>query len=254
MSVLELRGLSKSFGKFTAVDSISLSVDEGRIYGFLGPNGAGKTTTIKLISRISDADTGEIRLLGDLISSTSVGALNKLGVLFSEPAIFDLMTSLENLVYFGKLYGLTREEAERRAFILARMLDLDVESKKLVTDFSSGMKKKLGFLCALIHKPDLLVLDEPFESVDPSSSRMMKRILKDFAAAGGSVFISSHVLSHLEEIIDDLAIINKGEIVLSGDFASIQQDLAGLQQKSDLESIFLSSIGETEEKPVVFPW
>ncbi|MCK6600234.1 MAG: ABC transporter ATP-binding protein [Bacteroidetes bacterium] len=253
MEIIRFESIIKAFGPFKAITSLSLSVNEGRIFGFLGPNGAGKTTTINLLTRLSDPTSGVISLFGSRVSDGDPALMKRIGVLYADPAVYDLMTGLENLVYFGKIYGLSKEEAERRAWPLANLLDLELGSR-LVADFSTGMKKKLGFLCALIHKPDLLVLDEPFESVDPSSSKMMKRILKEFSVAGGTVFISSHVLSHLEEIIDDLAIIHKGEMVLSGDFAAIRQELVGLQQKSDLESIFLSSIGETEEKPVVFPW
>lgn len=254
MSVLRSVNLTKTYGNYTALKSVNFQIDKGSVFGFLGPNGAGKTTTIRIITNLSAQTSGHFSLFDTEFNDTRIELLGRVGVLYSEPALEDYFTTLETLKYFGKIYGLDESTAEKRAIILCGWLDLDPFDKKFVVDFSSGMKKKLGFLSALIHKPDLLILDEPFESVDPGSVKTMKKIMTEFAKQGGTILISSHVLSHLDSIITHLAIINKGEIVLNGNYQDIQNDLRNLQQKSDLESIFLSTIGDTEEKAIEFPW
>lgn len=254
MSVLKINSLTKTYGNYSALKSISLEVEKGSIFGFLGPNGAGKTTTIRIITNLSVPTAGEFSLFDTVFNEKQIPLLGKIGVLYSEPSLEDYFTTLETLRYFGKIYGLSEHDAENRAVIMCKWLDLDPYDKKYVVDFSSGMKKKLGFLSALIHNPELLVLDEPFESVDPGSTKMMKRIMEEYVRKGGTILISSHILSHLDSIISHLAIINKGEIVLNGNYRDIQNDLQSLQQKSDLESIFLSTIGESEEKEIIFPW
>lgn len=254
MSVLQISNLTKKYDTFVALNSINLTIEKGSIYGFLGPNGAGKTTTIKIITNLSIPTSGEFSYFGTKFSDKEIKLLDKIGVMYSEPALEDYFTALETLIYFGKIYGLDKETTNKRAVVMCQWLGLDINDDKLVIKFSAGMKKKLGFLTALIHKPDLLILDEPFESVDPATVKTMKKIMLEFAKSGGTILISSHVLSHLESLITHLAIINKGTLVLDGNYNQIQNELKNLQQKTDLESIFLSSIGETEEKEIIFPW
>ncbi len=254
MPILKIENLTKTYGTYSALKSINLEVEKGSIFGFLGPNGAGKTTTIRVITNLSIPTSGSFSLFDTKFEDSQIKLLGRMGVLYSEPALEDYFTTMETLKYFGKLYGVSEKEAEDRAILMCKWIDLDPYDKKYAVDFSSGMKKKLGFLSALIHNPEFLILDEPFESVDPGSVKTMKRIMVEYAKKGGTILISSHVLSHLDSIISHLAIINKGEIVLNGNYKDIQNDLQSLQKKSDLESIFLSTIGETEEKEIVFPW
>ncbi|NUQ82256.1 MAG: ABC transporter ATP-binding protein [Bacteroidetes bacterium] len=251
---IELSGLTKSWPSGTAVNHLDLTVPTGCIFGFLGPNGAGKTTTIRMISRLTEPTSGSIRIFGKSVDNLTAEDRQAVGVLFSEPALHDLMTAGENASWFGRLSGLNERSINQRMARLGRWLGVDTADSKLAGDFSSGMRKKLGLLCAMMAHPKLLILDEPFESVDPAGTRRIRRLLTSYAQAGGTVFLSSHVLSQLEAVMTHLAIIHHGELVLSGEIGTIRSELQSLQQKTDLESIFLSSTDMDDEPDIEFTW
>lgn len=252
--MIEVKNLSKSFGNFQALQTVSFSLSEGQVLGFLGPNGAGKSTTIHILTNLQIPTSGDIYFFGDLLDRNHPEILSQLGVLYAEPSIEDYLSIKENCIILGSLYGLPDSVILERMNLFCSWFDLDPNDPKLSMDFSSGMRKKLGFILALLHHPKILILDEPFESVDPGSVRTMKKVIKEFALSGGSVFISSHILANLESLITHLIILNKGSIVLSGNYEEIKNELSTLEKNSDLETIFLTHIGEGDEKEIHFPW
>jgi ABC-2 type transport system ATP-binding protein len=233
---LQLRGLTKRFGNTIAVDSLDLAVPRGSFYGLVGPNGAGKTTTLSMATGLLRPDIGSAHVLGTDVWSDPVAAKARIGVLPDGLRLFDRLTGLQLVTYAGLLRGLDRAEVLTRAHELLAALGLTEAQDKLVIDYSAGMTKKVTLACALVHAPRLLVLDEPFEAVDPVSARTIRGILGDFVDSGGTVVLSSHVMDLVERICTDVAIISAGRVRASG---PLEQVSAGLS----LEDRFLDLVG-----------
>ena len=233
---LGLRGLTKRFGQTTAVDHLDLDVPRGSFYGLVGPNGAGKTTTLSMATGLLRPDSGTAHVLGVDVWDDPVAAKSQIGILPDGLRLFDRLTGQQLVTYAGLLRGMDRQlVAERTAELLAALGLTDAQDK-LVIDYSAGMTKKITLACALIHAPRLLVLDEPFEAVDPVSTRTIRRILEDFAANGGTVVLSSHVMDLVERICTDVAIIAAGVVRASGTLDDVR---AG----ASLEDRFLDLVG-----------
>lgn len=233
---LRLRGLTKRFGSTTAVDGLDLDVPRGSFYGLVGPNGAGKTTTLSMATGLLRPDSGTAQVLGVDVWDDPVAAKSQIGILPDGLRLFDRLTGQQLVTYAGLLRGMDRQlVAERTAELLAA-LGLTDAREKLVIDYSAGMTKKITLACALIHAPRLLVLDEPFEAVDPVSARTIRGILEDFAANGGTVVLSSHVMDLVERICTDVAIIAAGVVRASGTLDDVR---AG----ASLEDRFLGLVG-----------
>jgi ABC-2 type transport system ATP-binding protein len=242
--------LTKHFGDVTAVRDLNLSVLPGAIFGFLGSNGAGKTTTIDCLTGISEPDSGEVYLLGEIFRSGDVALKRRIGILPSNLALFDQLTASEFLVFDARMFGLNPGEAKRRARDLLSAFQLQESERQKIATFSTGMRKKLAFAAAVIHSPEVLFLDEPFESVDPASTATMKTWLKAFVQTGRTVFFSSHVLDVVENFCTQVAILSRGELVWEG---SMQNGLeAGGHVFEDLESLFLYVTGNREIE--IVPW
>ncbi|MET9293370.1 ABC transporter ATP-binding protein [Streptomyces sp. NPDC003077] len=216
-AALELAGLHKEFGTYTAVESAHLSVAPGSFYGLVGPNGAGKTTTLSMAVGLLRPDGGRARVFGVDVWEEPERAKALMGVLPDGLALPEQLTGRELLTYLGRLRGLDRATVAARVEELLTVLELtgDVE-RTLVIDYSTGMRKKIGLATALLHGPRLLVLDEPFEAVDPVSAATIKRILRRFVASGGSVLLSSHVMALVEQLCDTVAVMAKGRVVVEG--------------------------------------
>ena len=233
---LGLRGLTKRFGQTTAVDHLDLDVPRGSFYGLVGPNGAGKTTTLSMATGLLRPDSGTAHVLGVDVWDDPVAAKSQIGILPDGLRLFDRLTGQQLVTYAGLLRGMDRQlVAERTAELLAALGLTDAQDK-LVIDYSAGMTKKITLACALIHAPRLLVLDEPFEAVDPVSARTIRGILEDFAASGGTVVLSSHVMDLVERICTDVAIIAAGVVRASGTLDDVR---AG----ASLEDRFLDLVG-----------
>ncbi|WP_457256593.1 ABC transporter ATP-binding protein [Pedococcus sp. P5_B7] len=233
---LGLRGLTKRFGQTTAVDHLDLDVPRGSFYGLVGPNGAGKTTTLSMATGLLRPDSGTAHVLGVDVWDDPVAAKSQIGILPDGLRLFDRLNGQQLVTYAGLLRGMDRQlVAERTAELLAA-LGLTDAKDKLVIDYSAGMTKKITLACALIHAPRLLVLDEPFEAVDPVSARTIRGILEDFAANGGTVVLSSHVMDLVERICTDVAIIAAGVVRASG---ALEEVRAG----ASLEDRFLDLVG-----------
>jgi ABC-2 type transport system ATP-binding protein len=248
---VETSGLVRRFGDFTAVDHLSLRVERGRFFGFLGPNGAGKSTTIKMLTGLLAPTSGRIHVLGLDIESEPLEVKRRIGVVPEDLNLFERLTGREMLTFTGRMYGLSKVEiAERTAELLA-LMELDGEPKKLVVEYSHGMKKKLSLACALIHRPEMLFLDEPFEGIDAIASRTLKDLLSRLTARGLTVFLTSHVLEIVERLCTDIAIISQGKLVASGSLEELRQ---GIRVEGDgrdtvgpmsLEDYFIRVIGGT---------
>ncbi|WP_083587092.1 ABC transporter ATP-binding protein [Agrococcus sp. Marseille-P2731] len=228
--VLALRELTKRFGQRTAVDRLSLDVPAGTMFGLLGPNGAGKTTTLSMTTGLLRPDAGTAFIEGVDVWRDPAAAKARMGVLPDGVRLFDRLTGAELLRYHGLLRGLPEADVTARAGELLAALGLTEAGSTLVIDYSAGMRKKIGLACALIHAPRLLLLDEPFEAVDPVSGEAIREILRGFVASGGTVVLSSHVMELVESLCDRVAIVAQGRMLVSGTLDEVRQG-ASLQQR-----------------------
>jgi ABC-2 type transport system ATP-binding protein len=218
---LSVRNLTKRFGGVTAVDSVDLEVPAGTFYGFVGPNGAGKTTTLSMVTGLLRPDSGVVRIHGADVWRNPGVAKRSLGVLPDNLRLFDRLTGAEFLHHSGALRGLDRETTGRRIDDLVAAFGLRHSLDRFVSDYSAGMVKKVAIAAAMIHSPRLLVLDEPFESVDPVSAASVIAILKKYADAGGTVLLSSHSMGLIERTCDSVAIIADGRMLAAGPLADV---------------------------------
>jgi ABC-2 type transport system ATP-binding protein len=233
---LEFARLFKKFGDTVAVDHIDLEVPAGSFFGLVGPNGAGKTTSLSMATGLLRPDDGTVRIFGRDVWADPVGAKALIGVLPDGMALPDRLTGREILRYLGLLRGMPRDVVEQRAAELLRVLELDQAEGTAVVDYSTGMRKKITLATALLHSPKLLLLDEPFEAVDPVSAATIRTILQRFVAAGGSVIFSSHVMALVERLCDQVAVIAHGKVVAAG---SLDEVRGG----QSLEDAFVDIVG-----------
>ncbi len=219
---IAVRGLRKSFGDKEAVAGIDLQVAAGSLAGLVGPNGAGKTTSLSMMTGLLRPDTGQIVISGRDVWADPPAAKAVIGVVPDQPRLFERLSGEELLEYAGRLRGLPAGEARSRAAQLLEVLDLTADAKRLVADYSTGMRKKVSLGCALIHNPAVLFLDEPLEGVDPVSADVIRRLLTRFTASGSTVLFSSHVMELVEQVCDHVAVIDKGRIVAHGTIAEVR--------------------------------
>jgi ABC-2 type transport system ATP-binding protein len=221
---LQLTGLLKRFGDKTAVDHLDLAVPRGSFFGLVGPNGAGKTTTLSMAVGLLQPDAGSAAVFGVDVWADPVAAKRLLGVLPDGMALPERLTGRELLTYLGLLRGIDRPTVDRRAQELLEVLELTGAEGTLVVDYSAGMRKKVILATALLHTPRLLVLDEPFESIDPISAVTIRSILHRFVDGGGSVVISSHVMVLVEQLCDHVGVIAGGRLVAAGTLDQVRGD------------------------------
>ena len=249
LPAVQTQDLVRSFGNFTAVDHVSLEVKRGRFFGFLGPNGAGKSTTIKMLTGLLAPTSGNIRVMGLDITTQAIDVKRRIGVVPEDLNLFDRLTGAEMLIFTGRMYGLDREQIAERAQELLTLMELDSEPRKLIVEYSHGMKKKLSLACSLIHRPEILFLDEPFEGVDAIASRTLKDLLQRLIGRGMTIFLTSHVLEIVERLCTDIAIINQGRLVAAGSLDELRGgiNIAGAQNNDhgpiSLEDYFIDVIG-----------
>jgi ABC-2 type transport system ATP-binding protein len=254
-------GLTRRFGELVAVEEVNLRVAAGQFFGFLGPNGAGKSTTIRMLTGLLAPTAGRIQILGLDLIAKPVEVKRQIGVVPEGMALFGRLTGSEYLNFVGRMYGLDRETAAKRTAELLEFMQLADEPKKLVTDYSHGMQKKLALAAAVIHGPKILFLDEPFEGVDAVASGTLKAMLQRMIARGATIFLTSHVLEIVERLCSHVAIIHRGRLVAQG---SLEELRAGVEaqaaavlpaatmadgptpspgEKLTLEQIFLRTVG-----------
>ena len=238
---IAIRDLVKSYSGFRAVDGLTVTVPRGCFFGFLGPNGAGKTTTIKMLMGLARPDSGSMEVLGMPLPEKSYEVRKEIGLVPDDSLLFDYLNGLEYLEFVGRLYGLNKVLAKERGRELLDLFQLSESGRKLIGEYSKGMRKRVAMAAALIHRPRLFLMDEPFEGVDAVGARLMKDILIEQVHHGATVFLTSHVLEVVERLCDQLAIINKGKIVVQGTMAELRQQAAG--GMTTLEDIFVNIVG-----------
>ncbi|MCC5577093.1 ABC transporter ATP-binding protein [Microtetraspora sp. AC03309] len=217
------QGLFKRFGQQIAVAGVDLIVPRGSFAGLVGPNGAGKTTTLSMVTGLLRPDAGVIEINGHGVWSDPVKVKSRIGVLPEGLRLFERLSGRELLLYNGQLRGIPRDEVERRADELLRVMDLVEAQDKLVVDYSTGMRKKIGLAAALLHNPDVLFLDEPFEGVDPVSANTLVEVLQRYTSSGSTVVFSSHVMDLVERLCDWVSVMSRGSIVAQGPIDSIRR-------------------------------
>jgi ABC-2 type transport system ATP-binding protein len=235
-TAVSIRGLRKHFGQKAAVDGIDLDVPSGSFYGLVGPNGAGKTTTLSMVTGLLRPDQGQIFLHGVDVWREPIRAKSLVGVLSDGVRLFDRLTGEQLVEYAGLLSGMDRTTATERTHDLLRLLDLEQDAGTLVVDYSAGMAKKVALACAMVHAPRVLVLDEPFESVDPVSAANIRDILHGFVRGGGTVIVSSHVMDLVQRMCDHVAVITSGRVVVAGTVDEVRG-------ASTLEDRFVELVG-----------
>jgi ABC-2 type transport system ATP-binding protein len=238
-AVLEVRGLAKSYGGFTAVHDLSFAVARGEVLGLVGPNGAGKTSTLRCLGGILPPTRGTIRVAGHDLGEEPVAAKRELAFLPDEPRLFDYLTVREHLNLVARLYGVKGWEA--RADALLAELELDGKAAVLPGELSRGMKQKLTIACGFLHDPRLVLLDEPLTGLDPLGIRKMKRSLRARAEAGTAIVLSSHLLPLVEELCHRLLVIVRGRVVALGTLAEIRAQLGAAEgsEGASLEELFI---------------
>ena len=234
---IRTRGLRKLYGKKAAVDGLDLTVPQGSFFGFLGPNGAGKTTTIHILVGLIPQTSGEVEILGLPLEQNLQQIKRKIGIVPDESSLFDRLTGAEFLQFVGRMYGLDRAVATERSRELLDLFELNHQSRKLISEYSKGMKKRAALAAALIHRPQLFLLDEPFEGVDPMGARLMKDILQNQVRQGATIFLTSHVLEVVERLCDRVAIINEGRLVVEGAIEELRS------AQTTLEDTFVRVVG-----------
>ena len=236
LAALSIRGLGKRFGDVIAVNGIDLDVPIGSFYGLVGPNGAGKTTTLSMATGLLRPEHGTIHIQGLDVWQHPLEAKRLVGVLSDGVRLFDRLTGEQLVTYAGLLSGLNRATVAVRVADLLGLLDLTAAAGTLVVDYSAGMTKKIALACALVHAPHLLVLDEPFESVDPVSAANIRDILHGFVRSGGTVIVSSHAMDLVQRMCDHVAIIAAGRVLAAGTVDDVRGDLT-------LEDRFVQLVG-----------
>ncbi|MCP5115496.1 MAG: ABC transporter ATP-binding protein [bacterium] len=228
-AAIEVKDLRKVFGAKAAVDGLNLSVPAGSFFGFLGPNGAGKTTTIRMLMGLAPPTSGSIKMLGLPMPERAIEVKAQIGLVPDESLLFDHLTGPEFLEFVGRMYKLGRPLARDRARELLELFELADSRDKLIADYSKGMRKRLTMAAALIHRPKLFLMDEPFEGVDAVGARLMKELLLDLVRGGATVFLTSHVLEVVERLCDRVAIIHEGRLVMETDMSSLKEGVETLE-------------------------
>ena len=255
MPAIETKQLVRTFGDCTAVDRIDLRVETGRFFGFLGPNGAGKSTTIRMLTGLIGITSGSASVLGYDIAKKPVEVKRRIGVVPEELALFEQLTGPEYLTFVARMYGVSKSRIGPRVDELLDIMDLK-DGKKLIVDYSHGMKKKLALSAALIHEPSLLFLDEPFEGIDAVASRTIKDILNRLVERNTTIFLTSHVLEIVERLCDEIAIIDHGTLVAQGTMDELRSGAGGASAAGDatLEELFLDLVGGRDAEKKSLSW
>jgi len=236
VDAVELRGLTKVFGGSAAVDNLSLVVPHGSFYGLVGPNGAGKTTTLSMATGLLRPDAGVALIDGIDVWRHPLEAKRLIGNLADGVELYDRLTGEQLITFSGQLFGLDRATLRDRVADLLRLLDLEAAAGRIVADYSAGMTKKIALAAALVHSPRVLVLDEPFESVDPVSAANIRDILDGFVKGGGTMIVSSHSMDLVQRMCDHVAIVAAGRVLVAGTIDEVRGD-------GDLETRFLDLVG-----------
>lgn len=230
--MLKIKSLTKKYGDKCAVDSLTLEIEKGEIYGFIGHNGAGKTTTLKACMGLLHFDEGDIFIDGISIKERPIDCKKILAYIPDNPDLYDFLTGEKYLAFIADVYGVSTEERRELIKCYADKLELTNDLASPISTYSHGMKQKLAIIAAWIHSPKLIIMDEPFVGLDPKASHLLKEMMREHCAKGGSIFFSTHVLDVAEKLCDKVAIIKKGKLVVTGSMEDVKGD-------DSLEEVFL---------------
>jgi ABC-2 type transport system ATP-binding protein len=246
---VKLEGVSKSFGNVQAVKKLDLQIEVGTIFGFLGPNGSGKSTTMKMIMGLVKADFGTLNVYGIDVSSNPWEVKKIVGYVPESPRLYEFLTGLEYLDFIADVYGLTAEVKKNRIEEYLGAFDLENRENEMISGYSHGMKQKIAIIAALMHKPKLLILDEPLSGLDPKSARIVKDLIHKLTREGVTTIMSTHVLEIADAVCDKIAIMYQGSKLTEGKSAELRKEAQ--MPNSTLEEIFLKLTGTSDIKKIV---
>jgi ABC-2 type transport system ATP-binding protein len=241
------RDLVRTFGQKVAVNHLNLAVKQGEFFGFLGPNGAGKSTTIKMMVGLMRPTGGSVLVSGVDVWKEPLRVRALIGVLPEYLNLYERLSGREFITFAGHMYGVASTDVRRRTEELLQVLDLMGDADKLVVDYSVGMRKKVALAAAILHRPQVLFLDEPFEGIDPISSRVIRDILHELTQHGTTIFFSSHIMEVVERLCTRVGIINQGVLVAEGTLQELRERASGADKDATLEDIFLNVVGAQSE-------
>jgi ABC-2 type transport system ATP-binding protein len=241
--ILDARGLTKSFGRVRAVEQVSFSIDQGQLVGLLGPNGAGKTTTVSMIAGLLRPDGGEVRIAGHTLAGDADPAKRRLGLVPQDLALYEEFSARSNLRFFGGLYGLSGRALESAIASTLALVGLAERARDAVKTFSGGMKRRLNLAAALLHAPDVLLLDEPTVGVDPQSRHAIFENLRMLKAQGKAILYTTHYMEEAERLADRIVVIDRGRVIADDTLAGLQTGTGGADRRPTLESVFLALTG-----------
>jgi len=236
--MIELKDLTKKYVDFPAVDNLNLSIQKGEIFGFIGPNGAGKTTTIKMMGGILEPTSGSVMIAGISMKDHPEKAKSKIGFIPDRPYLYEKLTGMEFLKFVGDLYGVDSDTFSKKAEQHLKMFSLLDWADELIESYSHGMKQRLIMAAALLHDPEVIIVDEPMVGLDPVAIMMVKDLFRNLAKQGVTVFMSTHTLKIAEDICDRIGIIHKGHLIATGTTEDLQREAQVTD--ADLEQVFLS--------------
>ena len=239
--MLRIEHLTKKYGEKAAVEDLSLHIRAGEIYGFIGHNGAGKTTTLRSVVGIQDFDSGEIFIGGENIRKNPLKCKRQLAYIPDNPDLYEFMTGIKYLNFIADIFGMDGETRQERIRKYADLFELTDNLAQPIAAYSHGMKQKLAIISAWIHKPGLVIMDEPFVGLDPKAAHLLKGMMRELCNEGGAIFFSTHVLEVAEKLCDKVAIIQKGQLVRSGSMEEVKGD-------ESLEEVFLDLQGKEGEE------
>jgi len=249
LSAVELKGVFKRYSEIVAVDYVDLSVKAGEIFGLLGPNGSGKSTTLKMLLGLVQPDSGSVNVLGIDVQKDPVAVKQKLGYVPESPRLYEFLTGIEYLDFVGDVYGMQAEEKRSRINEYLRGFQLEGREGDMISSYSEGMKQKIALISAFLHRPKLLILDEPLSGLDPRSARIVKDFLHELKVQGVTTIMSTHVLEIAQALCDRIGIMYRGKLLALGTMDELRQ-MAKLPD-SGLEDIFLKLTGTSDVKAVV---
>lgn len=230
--VAQLDNIIKRFGTQVALDHLSITVEKGEVFGLLGPNGAGKTTCIRILSGLSDSNSGTVKLFGEHMNGNANSIKRRLGIVPQELAIYDMLTAAENVEYFGRLYGLKGDQLKERVKYTLNIVGLSDVGKKLPKKFSGGMKRRLNIACSIVHKPELLIMDEPTVGIDPQSRNHILSFVHEYAKHGATIIYTSHYMEEVERLCSRVAIMDEGRVIAQGTVEELTRTLLFEEQLS----------------------
>jgi len=248
-SAVELKGVVKRYSEILAVDNVDLNVKPGEVFGLLGPNGSGKSTTLKMLLGMVQPDAGSVNVLGIDVQRDSVAVKRQVGYVPESPRLYEFLTGLEYLDFIGDIYGMKTEEKRARINEHLKALELEGREGDMISGYSQGMKQKVALISAFLHRPKLLILDEPLSGLDPRSARIVKDLLHKLKAQGVTTLLSTHVLEIAQALCDRIAIMYRGRLLALGTMDELRQRAS--MPDSGLEDIFLKLTGTGDIRAVV---